>query len=73
MGLHAIAWGAVGDILQCGLQEPNCFTIGELVKAQAEALIPIMERYHVDVYDAGHVHSCKCARVCATSLDVLDS
>ncbi len=54
------------------MQEPNCFTIGELVKAQAEALIPIMERYHVDVYDAGHVHSCKCARVCATNLDVLD-
>lgn len=42
-----------------GLQEPDCFTVGDLVRAQAGALIPIMERYHVDVYDAGHVHSCK--------------
>ena len=41
------------------MQEPDCFTVGQLVTAQAEALIPIMERYHVDVYDAGHVHSCK--------------
>ena len=54
------------------MQEPNCFTIGELVKAQAEALIPIMERYHVDVYDAGHVQSCKGARVWATNGGVLD-
>ena len=37
--------------------EPGCITVGELVKAQAEALIPIMEKHHVDVYDAGHVHS----------------
>ena len=25
--------------------------------AEQQALIPIMEQYHVDVYDAGHVHS----------------
>jgi hypothetical protein len=37
--------------------DPGCITVGELVKAQAEALIPIMEKHHVDVYDAGHVHS----------------
>eukprot|EP00658_Telonema_sp_P-2_P048589 TRINITY_DN36956_c0_g1_i1.p1 TRINITY_DN36956_c0_g1~~TRINITY_DN36956_c0_g1_i1.p1 ORF type:complete len:234 (+),score=57.37 TRINITY_DN36956_c0_g1_i1:139-840(+) len=38
-------------------QEAGCFTIGELVAGQAEALIPMMEKYNVDVYDAGHVHS----------------
>ena len=29
----------------------------QLVAAQQQALIPIMEKYRVDVYDAGHVHS----------------
>lgn len=41
----------------CPVNEPDCFTIGELVAAQAGGLIPIMEKYSVDVYDAGHVHS----------------
>jgi len=41
----------------CPEEEPGCFTVGELVAAQAGPLIPIMERYSVDVYDAGHVHS----------------
>ena len=38
-------------------QEPGCYTVGELVAAQAGPLIPIMEQYNVDVYDAGHIHS----------------
>jgi hypothetical protein len=42
---------------ECPKEEPDCFTIGELVAVQAGPLIPIMEKYSVDVYDAGHVHS----------------
>jgi len=35
----------------------SCATVGDVVRAQREALIPILEKYRVDVYDAGHVHS----------------
>jgi len=41
----------------CPAEEPDCYTIGQLVAGQSEALIPMMEKYNVDVYDAGHVHS----------------
>ena len=41
----------------CPADKPGCWTVAELVKAQAGPLIPIMEKYEVDVYDAGHVHS----------------
>ena len=34
----------------------ECTTVAQLL-AEQQALIPIMEQYHVDVYDAGHVHS----------------
>jgi hypothetical protein len=32
---------------------PRCATIGELLAAQRAALVPLMDRYRVDVYDAG--------------------
>ena len=32
---------------------PRCATIGELLGAQRAALVPLMDRYRVDVYDAG--------------------
>jgi len=41
---------------KCKPADPGCYTVGELVQAQ-QALIPMMEKYGVDVYDAGHVHS----------------
>lgn len=41
----------------CPVDDPGCFTVGQLVSAQAGPLIPIMEKYAVDAYVAGHVHS----------------
>jgi len=40
----------------CKADAGECTTVAQLL-AEQQALIPIMEQYHVDVYDAGHVHS----------------
>lgn len=40
----------------CKAGAGECTTVAQLL-AEQQALIPIMEQYHVDVYDAGHVHS----------------
>jgi hypothetical protein len=38
---------------------PECATIGEFQQANNDALQPILKRWGVDIYNAGHVHDCE--------------
>ena len=46
----------------------GCLTVGEFVKPMATNLQPLFAKYGVDVYNAGHVHSCECFFVVLISL-----
>jgi hypothetical protein len=57
VGRDGEAYTAEGDGHFGACPARDCATVGEVLRAQQEALIPLMQQYGVDVYDAGHVHS----------------
>ena len=38
----------------------GCLTVGEFQRSLIMDLQPLFAKYGVDVYNAGHVHSCEC-------------
>lgn len=43
------------EFVQC--EADGCRTVGDVLRSQRGWLEPLLEKYGVDVYDAGHVHS----------------
>ena len=62
--LGAYEVGEIGSRMQfeaCDSAAPRgCLTVGEFQRIQTRNLQPLFARYGVDVYNAGHVHSCEC-------------
>lgn len=42
----------------------DCLTVGEILQTSASIMDPILAKYGVDVYDAGHVHRCSHSLLC---------
>ena len=46
------------QFVPCPKSDPDCVTLKQHQLRLAEALQPIFKKYGVEVYNAGHVHSC---------------
>lgn len=56
LGLEAETFATSGhDFVPCS--EPGCRTVRDILQTSASNLVPLLEKYAVDIYDAGHVHS----------------